>query len=153
MLYILLTVLLTLVPVNAWASALINLNTLGSETSENSTVIESEATVERVVVEKKQKGIFLALVPITFTVKTSADARGNVEVKYPWYSALTIDKEDEVKTKAKVAVTNALKASAVGSVRAAGESAHPRFTAREAKLVEAELNRVLDEVFAELDVD
>lgn len=129
-------------------SALINLNTLGMS---DGVSIGSQMSVDKVVVEHRQKGILLGLVPISFNVKVVAYAKGNVEVEYPWFSVITIDKRDEVKTKTRVAVDNALKASALGSVRAQGEPSNPRFSAAQTEIVRKEIIRVLDDVLMEFE--
>lgn len=99
----------------------------------------------RVEVSYKQQGRFLALVPMSFKVRAVARASGEVELYYPWYSFLTLDDEEEVRTKLKIAVDNALHARAVGSVRAEGEVANPAFTPAESAEVAAEMHATLRE--------
>lgn len=151
MFYIQVLLLLTVLPIQADASAVINLNKLGLETVGGG-VVRSETMVEKVEVEHRQKGIMLGLVPVSFNVRAIADARGNVELKHPWFALLTIDKLDEVETKLKVAVDNALRASAVGKIRAEGEPTSPRLSASQAKMVANELKRVLEESLMEIEL-
>ena len=109
----------------------------------DSQIDEMNFTSNRVEVSYKQKGRFLALVPITFNVKAVAHADGTVEVKYPWYAILTVDNKDEVETELKVRVDNALHAKLVGSVKAEGEALNPVFTANESAEVAAQMQAVL----------
>ncbi|OHA92014.1 MAG: hypothetical protein A3J09_00760 [Candidatus Zambryskibacteria bacterium RIFCSPLOWO2_02_FULL_51_21] len=128
--------------------AIINLNALSANPEAQVTPAVSEAApemVEVVEVERTQKGMLLALVPITFNVRATADARGNVKLEYPWYSALTVDRRQEVETKARVAVQNAMKGRLVGLVVAEGEAENPYFTPSEAQAVEKVLISVLEE--------
>ncbi|MCR4279656.1 MAG: hypothetical protein NUV78_02900 [Candidatus Zambryskibacteria bacterium] len=124
-------------------------NDIGLKAYADSLVASDEAveevkfTEEMVEVRYKQKGRILALVPITFTVTATVTADGRVEIKYPWYSTFTIDNKEEVKTSAKVAVDNALRAKAVGSVKAEGDAMNPKFTASESAAVAAGLHKVL----------
>lgn len=97
----------------------------------------------RVEVKYKETGKFLALVPITFTVKAVANANGEVELNYPWYAFLTVDNEERLETELKVAVDNALRARTVGSVRAEGEVESPFFTASESAEVAGEMHAIL----------
>lgn len=97
----------------------------------------------KVELRYRQKGRLLALLPVPLDVTAVADARGKVVLRYPWYSAITIDNEDEVRAKAKIAVDNALKAKAVGSVRAEGEPANPVLTPGESAAVVFGLKEVL----------
>ncbi len=114
---------------------------------ENSAVEEINFTGETVELRHRQEGRLLALFPITFTVTAVAFADGRVELRYPWYSAFTVDNKEELNTKAKVAVDNALRARTVGSVRAEGQVASPRFTAGESAIVARELASVLSSNF------
>lgn len=99
---------------------------------------ELNFTNRAVEVRYKQHGRFLALVPITLKVKITVNADGTVKVKYPWYSVLTIDNQDQIEAKVKVAVDNALKGRMVGSVQADGKAEMPTLTASElATLVES----------------
>ena len=100
----------------------------------------SEDTVE---IKYKEQGKLLALVPITFTARAIAHADGTIELKYPWYSVLTVDNKTELETKIQVAVDNALNARMVGSVQAEGEEASPAFTAPESAEVAAQIHAVL----------
>lgn len=133
------------------ALALIDLNVLSAESTSTLAIEElnaqevaiDEEGVDRVEVVKKQRGLFLALVPITFTVKAVAYPDGAVEVFYPWYSAIMVDRDDEIRAQLKIAVDNALKSRLVGSVRAEGQSPNPRFSAEEAKVVEKRMIEVL----------
>jgi hypothetical protein len=104
-------------------------------------------TGETVEVRYKQQGRFLALVPITFRVQAVAHANGNVEVRYPWYSTLTVDNRSEVEAKAKVAVGTAMYKMKMGSVRAEGKVDNPRFTPSESAIVASELSSVLKASF------
>lgn len=124
----------SIIPVgSSYAYALIDLNIKADSSSEvsiNSTTSSDESSDESsltdaVVVRYKERGRFLALVPITFTVMAIARADGTVELIYPWYSKFTIDKQDEIETRVKIAVDNAMRAQTVGSVRAEGEAANP----------------------------
>lgn len=108
---------------------------------------EVKFTEEMVEVRYKQKGRILALVPITFTVTATVTADGRVEIEYPWYSTFTVDNKEEVKTSVKVAVDNALRAKAVGSVKAEGTAENPKFTALESAAVAAGLHKVLKAAF------
>ncbi len=100
-------------------------------------------TGETVEVRYKQQGRFLALVPITFNVKAVVDAEGKVDLNYPWYAFLTLDDQEKIKTELKIAVDNALRARAVGSVRAEGQAENPRFTAAESAEVAAQVHAIL----------
>ncbi len=133
-------------------AAIINLNALSAAPDAQPEIIQSEPpAIETVEVVHKQKGMLLALVPITFTVRAVADARGNVRIDYPWYSKITVDRRQEVETRARIAVNGAIKESLVGSVVAAGESDNPRFTEAEAKTVEKVLINVLKEAMDGVD--
>ena len=142
---------LALIPLTL--AAIINLNALSVNPGEAQmgVIIESEPTLEVVEVEHKQRGMLLALLPITFTVKARADARGRVEMEYPWYSKFTVDRRGEVETMAKIAVNNAIKEGLIGSVTAAGESKNPYFSATEAETVEKVLISVLEKALDEFD--
>ena len=119
------------------AYALIDLNTLSADSSLAEEVGEDievkNSGIEKVEVEHKQKGLLLALWPITFTVKVVVLPDGTVDLHYPWYSAITVDRQEEIETKVKVAVSTALKEKLVGSVRAEGTPTG--FTTEEAELV------------------
>ncbi|MDO8424163.1 MAG: hypothetical protein Q7S54_00950, partial [bacterium] len=104
---------------------------------------EMNFTNETVEVKYEEEGRLLALIPVTFTVSVVAKADGTVEVEYPWYSVITVDKRDRIEVQAKVAVDNALRARLVGSVRAEGIEAEPRFTADESAEVAAQIHAVL----------
>lgn len=104
---------------------------------------EINFTDYEVSVHYKERGKFLALVPITFTAKATATADGRVELDYPWYAFLTLDNQEKIKTELKVAVDNTLKARAVGSVRAEGEVENPSFTASESAEVATRMHVVL----------
>ncbi len=101
-------------------------------------------TGKAVEVKYKEKGRFLALLPITFTVSAITHADGRVEVKYPWYSFLTVDNHDKVETELKVAIDNALRSRMVGSVQAEGSAANASFTAAESAAVAAQMQKVLN---------
>lgn len=140
-------------------TALINLDTISGNEAlsaqvQNAAVTPSETEEEFtniVEVSHKQRGILLALIPITFQAKAIADARGNIKIIYPWYSKLSLDKKEEVETNARVAVDNALKAGAVGTVKAQGENAAPKFSPKQAEAVEKALLKVLKNAFEEMD--
>jgi len=137
-------------------TAFINLNALDSNAEAQAPIVESAEApelVEFVEVEHKQKGMLFALVPITFTATAIARADGTVNVRYPWYTALTLDKRAEVETKAKVAIDNTLRFNMVGSVRAEGKQANPRFSAVEARIAADELRRILKEAFEDTNSD
>jgi hypothetical protein len=160
-------------PGNAFATALINLNMAvvhesevlaqgaSTEREDISTREELDAyaeammasdpliqdvdlTDESVKVAYREKGQFLALIPVTFDILVEARADGEVTTKYPWYSVVTVDKQDEIEAQVKIAVRNALNAGMVGSVRAGGEY-EPRFTASESAEVAAQIHAVLQE--------
>lgn len=153
MLLVLLFTSLLLPTHDSSAYALIDLNALSAEHSltveveaaEEVTVSndEKEEGIEKVEVRHKQKGLLLALWPITFTVRGVVTSDGNVELFYPWYSAITVDHREEIKAKVKVAVDNALKARLVGSVRAEGTPSNPRFTLEEAAMVRSVVEKAL----------
>lgn len=109
--------------------------------SEDERVDALQFSPDAIVVHYRQKGRLLALVPVTFTVVARAQADGQVEVRYPWYSFLTVDNEQKIATEMKVAVDSALHERLVGSVRAAGE--RQSFTASEAAEVATQMNKVL----------
>jgi hypothetical protein len=104
-------------------------------------------TKESVRIAYKEKGQFLALIPVTFDILVEAQADGEVATKYPWYSVVTIDKQDEIEAQVKIAVRNALNARMVGVVRAGGEY-EPRFTASESAEVARAIHAVLQEALA-----
>ena len=158
-------------PGNAFATALINLNmavvseseVLAQSTSaareEVSTredldayaeammasdplIQDIDLTEESVRVAYREEGQLLALIPVTFDILVEARADGEVTTKYPWYSVVTIDKQDEIEAQVKIAVRNALNARMVGSVRAGGKY-KPRFTASESAEVADQIYGVL----------
>jgi hypothetical protein len=139
---------LLLLPANfATAYAIIDLNAISVDTTVAVEKVDREEEVElveKVEVSHKQTGMFLALVPITFTVKATVWPDGTVELSYPWYSALTVDHQAEFEAKVKVAVDNALKQRLVGSVRAEGKPALPRFTPEEVVIVKAAIAAALN---------
>lgn len=96
-----------------------------------------------VEVKYKETGRLLALLPITYTVTAITRADGTIEVRYPWFAAITVDNQEEIKTAMKIAVDNALKARMVGSVRAEGRVDNPSFTAAESAEVAAQMRAVL----------
>lgn len=98
-----------------------------------------------VEVSAKQRGYLLALLPVEFPIKVMARADGRLEVDYPWYSFMTLSHRAELETKLRAAANNAKRSASVGSVRAAGESAEPKFTPAEAEAVAQELTLVLAE--------
>lgn len=110
---------------------------------EDENVEEVNFSGDMVEVRYREEGKFLALIPLDFTASAKAYADGRVEIDYPWYSFLTVKGSQEAETRAKVAVDNAIRARAVGSVRAEGETENPRFTAAESATVAAELHSVL----------
>ena len=133
-------------------AAIINLNALSAAPDAQPEIIQSEPpAIETVEVVHKQRGMLLALVPITFNVRAVADARGNVKIDYPWYSKITVDRREEVETRAKIAVNSAIKESLVGSVVAGGQPNNPRFTTAQAETVEKVLISVLKEAMDEVD--
>lgn len=145
-------------PRSSSAYALINLNALSADTLEAQEEITvaadtpqakavPEEKVDKVEVRHKQKGALLALIPVTFDVTTIAYPTGVVEMRYPWWGAITLDNEKEIKTRIKVAVNNSLKASLVGSVKAEGEPKEPYFTRSQADAVEKEIRSILLESF------
>lgn len=139
-------------PQSAHAYAIINLNTLSADTSLEAEVAqvreeEKNESVDKVIVRHKQKGALLAIFPITFTVIATAYPDGRVELRYPWYSKITLDNEKEIENRARIAVDNALKSSLVGTVSAEGYSEKPRFSEAQAEATEAELRKVLREAF------
>ena len=105
-------------------------------------------TDQRVEVKYREEGQLLALIPITYTVSVTAKADGTVEVKYPWYSIVTVNRKDDIESRAKVAVDNALRARMVGVVRAEGQ-AQESFSAAEAADVAAQIHAVLQASSAE----
>lgn len=98
---------------------------------------------DSVTVTYKERGRLLALVPMTFTVRALAHADGTVELNYPWYSFLTLDDQDEIETDLRIAVDNAIRAHALGSVRAEGESEHLALSASERATIAAEMHTIL----------
>ncbi len=100
-------------------------------------------TDDSVTVKYKEKGRFLALVPMTFTVRAVAHADGTLELDYPWYSFLTLDSRDEVETDLRIAVDNAIRAHAVGSVRAEGQAENMTLSASERAEIAAEMHAIL----------
>lgn len=101
--------------------------------------------VAAVEVTHKQKGHLLALVPVNFTVRVIARADGSLEVEYPWYAFMTLSGREELETRLRVAADSARRSASVGSVKTAGESADPKFTAEEAEAVREKLTLVLAE--------
>lgn len=100
-------------------------------------------TDDTVTVKYKEKGRFLALVPMTFTVSAKAHADGTLELDYPWYSFLTLDSQDELETDLRIAVDNAIRAQAVGSVRAEGQAENATLSASERAVIAAEMHTIL----------
>jgi hypothetical protein len=127
--------------------ALIDLNAAGAASVAGE--VQTRSVAKSVEVSSKQEGKFLALVPIKFTVRVTVHADGRVEVKYPWYSIFTVDREKEVETEIRVAVDNAIRGRAVGSVRAAGEPENPVFTEEESADIEEEIQEVLKKNLSE----
>ncbi len=100
-------------------------------------------TNDTVTVKYKEKGRFLALVPMTFIVKAKAHADGTLELDYPWYAFLTVDNQDEVETDLRIAVDNAIRTHAVGSVRAEGEALNATLSASEKAQIAREMQAIL----------
>lgn len=154
MLKVLLLSLLFILTGHSSAIALIDLNALGAESTlaveevRAQEVTNEKGGVDRVEVVRKQRGLLLALLPITFTVRAVAYPDGTVEVFYPWYSSITVDHKEIVKSKVKIAVDNALKTTLVGTVRAKGVSPNPKFSAKEAEIVEEKMIEVLKASFS-----
>ena len=98
-------------------------------------IVVTENTVE---MHYKEIGRFLALVPITLTIRAVAHADGNVVVSYPWYASLTLDKKKELETELGVAVSSTLKALRGGT--AVSESG--KFTAIEAGAVAVQMHGI-----------
>ena len=110
-------------------------------------VEEMNFTKDVVEVTYKQKGRFLALFPVTFAVTARAHADGAVELDYPWYAFLTIDRQNEIETNVKIAVDTALRERMVGSVRAEGEPVNPEFSAAESATIASQMHAVLKSSF------
>jgi len=92
----------------------------------------------------KQKGHFLALVPISFSIRAIAHASGEVEVKYPWYSFFTLDNEEQIEAEINNAVSLGNSESKLGVVRAEGKSANQVFGPTESALVAHRMLEVLE---------
>ena len=95
----------------------------------------------------RQEGRFLALLPVPMKVKITVYANGDVVVKYPWYSFLTVDNQDEIEAKIKVAVDNVMRGRLVGSVQAEGKSANPTLTPSQIADVVSRIREVLQSTF------
>ncbi|MBX4206462.1 hypothetical protein KW784_01615 [Candidatus Parcubacteria bacterium] len=106
-----------------------------------------DAGAESVAVTYRETGRLLALVPVTFTVRATAHADGTMELEYPWYSFLTVDKRDKVEAELKVAVDAALRSLAVGSVKAGGEAKRTAFSPEEARAAATAMKRVMEDNF------
>ena len=104
---------------------------------------EHEFTSEEVEVLHKQHGYILALVPVTFDIKVVARADGEIEVSYPWYSVITIDRKTAVEIELKIAIDTVRSESMVGSVRAKGKPLEPKFTVRESAETVSAIHSVL----------
>lgn len=100
-------------------------------------------TENSVTVTYKAKGRLLALVPMSFLIRATAHANGKVELTYPWYSFLTLDGRDQLETEMRVAVDNALRAQALGSVRAEGEAENSTLTPAQKAILAREMNAIL----------
>ena len=106
-------------------------------------VEEINFTSEEVEVLHKQHGYILALVPVTFDIKVVARADGEIEVSYPWYSVITIDRKTAVEIELKIAIDTVRSESMVGSVRAKGKPLEPKFTVRESAETVSAIHSVL----------
>jgi hypothetical protein len=106
----------------------------------SSTEMEAKST-KAVEASFKQRGHLLALVPVNLSVKVKAFANGDLELDYPWYTFMTISHREEIETKLKIAINNVRNRSALGTVRAEGETVNPQFTEKEA----AEIRKILIE--------
>jgi hypothetical protein len=100
---------------------------------------------DAVEVSYKEEGKFLALVPVPMSLSARAYPDGTVEVRYPWYSFLTVTKREKMESEMKVAVDSALRFRLVGSVQAAGTSREPAFGIAESAQVAHALEQVLKE--------
>jgi hypothetical protein len=98
-------------------------------------------TPDEVVVWYKDEGKLLALIPISLRVKVAAYPDGSVEVGYPWYSRITVDRQTELKSRIGVAVATAMKSDSVGVLSAAQTPA--KFSPHEAALVSSKILEVL----------
>lgn len=105
------------------------------------------AGVPAVETRFNETGKFLALMPVKLTVTVRVTPEGGVELGYPWYSKLTLDRQDKLATELKVAADNALRQLSVGKVTAGGEARKESFSPEEAAAVAAAVNRVLEENF------
>lgn len=113
-----------------------------------------EAQVASVEARYRETGKLLALVPVTFSASARAYAAGGVELDYPWYSFLTVDKREKLESELGVAVDSALRRLGVGTVTAAGESRKESFSPEEAAAVSEAMRQVLEENFGpQADVD
>lgn len=116
--------------------------------SASSAVFAEDPGVEVVEVRYEETGKILALVPVTFTATARAHARGTITLRYPWYSVFTLDRQDKILAELKVAVDSALRERLVGSVVGAGEPPpRKKFSAEEAQVIAAAMDRVLAENF------
>lgn len=97
-----------------------------------------------VVVEYREKGYLLALVPIDFTVRAAAYPDGRVELRYPWYSFMTLDNEAQIETELKIVVSSTLTDHARGSVKAVGVALKPTFSEGERIFVAEAMREVLE---------
>jgi len=130
------------------AYALIDLNVVSEANVSSASSQPASALGENVVEVKHKESVkLLALLPITITVTARTYADGRVEVVYPWYSFLTINNEDKIKTELKVAVDNARRSMKVGSVQAEGEVTNPVFSNEESVEITAEMDKVLQANF------
>ena len=96
-----------------------------------------------VEVTYQEEGKFLALVPVQMKVLVRAYADGRVEVDYPWYSFLTVNKRHQIEGEMKVALGNTLRSGLVGSVQAEGQVENPSFTAEQSADVTEAMKDVL----------
>mgnify|MGYP003394961245 CR=1 FL=1 len=125
------------------------INTTTVEARPTTTNIINKSEVDRVEIRHKQKGRFLALVPVVFDVVVRVGADRTIDIRYPWYSVLTIDHQEEVETKVKIAVDNALGSASIGSVRGEGKAEHPTFSEGERSAIFERVNGVLADALEE----
>jgi hypothetical protein len=117
-----------------------------SSSTSSGVVEDVNLGTDGVAVTYKETGHFLALVPVTFDVEAKALPDGTVEVKYPWYSFLTIDHKNERESLIKFAVGAAIRRAQVGSVKAAGAAESPRWTPAQAELVASAIKSALRDI-------
>lgn len=103
----------------------------------------NEVGVNEVVIHYREHGKLFALVPVMLPVTVRASADGEVDVNYPWYSALTVDLENELETELKIAADKTIRRSKLGWVKAEGESSGQIFSPSEARDLESALRQVL----------